>query len=359
MGYLIYRGKVENGDTSSYDTEEEWTAAENAGVVCLPAAGLRDDDEEIRHYGGNINYWSSTLYENGCACGVISFDTDFYPDYDDIYCGLGCSVRLVADAPKLPEVPVESISLSETELELIEGLSESLTVTFTPAEATKKAVFWSSDNTSVATVDQTGKVSAVSVGTATITAVADGLAKASCAVTVKPLPLTGTANAIIGGDDVTVNWVQLWAGGPRFADRNVGASSATGTGIMMTFTDATQKGSDYVWGDNWCTPSKEQMNELLLAAQRDPNSKVECECIKVDDNWGFKFTGKGAYAGNSVFFPASYYNEDACQVNANYWSSSVDNDSQPVGMSLIDVYDSRSCDWCYDDNCLVRPVLNN
>lgn len=32
---------VQNGDQTSYDTEEEWTAAQQGGVVCLPAAGAR------------------------------------------------------------------------------------------------------------------------------------------------------------------------------------------------------------------------------------------------------------------------------------------------------------------------------
>ena len=65
-------------------------------------------------------------------------------------------------------VDVTGVSLDET-LQLEYGQSETLTPTFTPAEATNQNVTWKSSNTSVATVDASGKVTTVAVGTATIT----------------------------------------------------------------------------------------------------------------------------------------------------------------------------------------------
>ena len=66
------------------------------------------------------------------------------------------------------------------------GDTATLTATITPSNATNKAVEWKSDDTSVATVDTSGKVTAIKAGTATITATAaDGSGeKATCAVTV-------------------------------------------------------------------------------------------------------------------------------------------------------------------------------
>ncbi|MBQ7517305.1 MAG: Ig-like domain-containing protein [Bacteroidales bacterium] len=81
---------------------------------------------------------------------------------------------------------VTGISLNKTSLFLLEGDSETLSATVTPDNANDKTLTWSSSNTSVATMDQAGKVTAVSEGTATITATAnDGSGKkATCLVLV-------------------------------------------------------------------------------------------------------------------------------------------------------------------------------
>ena len=81
-------------------------------------------------------------------------------------------------------VAVTSIALNKTSLSLKEGESETLVATVSPDNATDKTVTWSSTNTSVATVDQSGRVTAIKEGTATITAKA-GDKTATCAVTVK------------------------------------------------------------------------------------------------------------------------------------------------------------------------------
>jgi uncharacterized protein YjdB len=81
-------------------------------------------------------------------------------------------------------IVVSGITLDKTELVLIVGdAAVQLTATVAPGNATDKTVTWSSDKTSVATVDATGKVTAVAEGTATITAKA-GDKTATCTVTV-------------------------------------------------------------------------------------------------------------------------------------------------------------------------------
>lgn len=88
------------------------------------------------------------------------------------------------------KVPVESVSLSHTELSLTEGDTGTLTATVKPDNATNKDVTWSSDNPSVATVNN-GVVTAVSKGAATITVTTeDGNKTATCKVTVTHGPLT-------------------------------------------------------------------------------------------------------------------------------------------------------------------------
>lgn len=69
-------------------------------------------------------------------------------------------------------------------------------------------------------------------------------------------PTKGTATALINGVKTDVNWVQLWAGGPRFATENVKEE--------MTWFEATKKGSDFVWGENWRTPTAEECDGLQM-----------------------------------------------------------------------------------------------
>ena len=71
------------------------------------------------------------------------------------------------------------------ELSIKVGTTETLTPVFTPTDATEKTVTWTSSDKTVATVDQNGKVTAVGVGTATITVLTkDGGYTDTCTVTV-------------------------------------------------------------------------------------------------------------------------------------------------------------------------------
>ena len=80
-------------------------------------------------------------------------------------------------------IPVTGISLDEDTLELTVGDTATLTATVAPDDTTDPAVTWTSDTESVATVEN-GVITAVSAGTATITATA-GDKSATCTVTVK------------------------------------------------------------------------------------------------------------------------------------------------------------------------------
>lgn len=82
-------------------------------------------------------------------------------------------------------VSVTGVTLNKTSANLTVGGTVILNATITPSDATNKNVTWSSDNTSVATVDADGKVTAAGAGTATITVTtADGNKTATCVVTV-------------------------------------------------------------------------------------------------------------------------------------------------------------------------------
>ena len=87
-----------------------------------------------------------------------------------------------------PYIPVSSVKINLSSLELTQGEVVSLTVTVEPANATDKTVVWRSDDSDVASVDQEGNVTAVSQGNTVITAECGDMS-ATCVVTVFPAEL--------------------------------------------------------------------------------------------------------------------------------------------------------------------------
>lgn len=92
----------------------------------------------------------------------------------------------------------DSISLSDTSVSLSAGQTKTLSVI-----GATETVQWSSSNTSVATVDSNGKVTAKKAGKATITAKTGGL-ELTCSVTVKKPVISTKAFTITAGQKRTL-----------------------------------------------------------------------------------------------------------------------------------------------------------
>ncbi len=143
---------------------------------------------------------------------------------------------------------VSEITLDKTDIKLDKGATEQLTATVSPADASDDSVSWISSNNQVATVDQSGKVTAVKPGTATITAKA-GDKTATCKVTVSS-PLKGisiekeislgvsatyTLKVTYNPDDTTSNKTVTWtSSNPTVAkvDKGVVTALANGEAII-------------------------------------------------------------------------------------------------------------------------------
>ena len=125
--------------------------------------------------------------------------------------------------------PVTSITLNKTSASIKVGETVSLTATVNPSDATDKTVIWNTSDASVATVSN-GVVTAVKVGTATITAKA-GDKTATCAITVAATPVSS----------VTLNKtsVSLKAGETITLAATVNPSDATDKTVIWSTSDAS------------------------------------------------------------------------------------------------------------------------
>ena len=176
-------------------------------------------------------------------------------------------------------------------------------------------------------------------------------------------PTKGTANALINGKETSIKWVQLWPGGPRFATDNVKEE--------MTWTDAAKTGKDYVWGENWRTPTVEEVTEPG-GLQAEWNTKEEEWVVKEgsptftittapDGTEAVVFTGvQPGYTKNTLTLYKKVvdgYNQFAFWTSTNdgkhgckfiIWR--IDNKTRAFGISKV--HDPNT------EKDLVRPVLS-
>lgn len=169
-------------------------------------------------------------------------------------------------------------------------------------------------------------------------------------------PTTGTATATINGKTETIGWVQMWIGGPRIAVKNVEG--------QMNWTDAAKTGSEYVWGSNWRTPTKDEMDFVEKDGYTTKTSNVEVDNV-IENNvvTGFKYIGvQPGYNKNTMFLPST----DPKNHGGVYWSSTdagLYNENEEVGWNLNMIVLHKDSHTHYflrhkkDIPYAVRPVL--
>ncbi len=123
---------------------------------------------------------------------------------------------------------VESVALDQTSVTLLAGETQQLTATISPTDATNKNIAWSSSDSAVASVDQTGLVTAHQTGTTQITVTTeDGGYTATCEVTVYTLSQTPTHLAL----SVQRNGVRYYVPQSEYANTNL--TGFTKEGIVV------------------------------------------------------------------------------------------------------------------------------
>ena len=182
-------------ESISLDCEEltlKRGASERLTATVYPATA---DDRSVRWTSSDEDV--ATVDAEGIVTAVsVGIATVTAATNDGTDLSASCVVTVT---PKL----AESISLDREELTLERGASECLTATVLPSYADNCSVTWASSDEDVATVDAGGIVTAISAGTATVTATTnDGTdLSASCIVTVSD------ATAV---DNVTDNPIQVY-----------------------------------------------------------------------------------------------------------------------------------------------------
>lgn len=290
-----------------------------------------------------------------------------------------CVITVITD-PQL----ATGISLDKTSITLYVGEEETLIPTVNPSTATIKTVKWTSSDESVATVEENGKVTAASKGTATIKAEAnDGSGvSASCIVVVKnPCP----AGAVDLGLSVYWTTTNLGAANPedygdyyawgeteakenygwetykfRISGNNISNVKFSKYNTEESYGEVDNKNvldqeddvAHVKLGGNWRMPTEKEWDELIR--------KCTWTWTKQNGVSGYKVSGSN---GNSIFLPAAgrrrYSNPSDAISTGRYWSSSLDKYEPRNAQHLLFESDSKTIHSFGGYRCFgfsVRPV---
>lgn len=183
MGLFLFSLKVNAANNvttihASGDTQGATISGTTDGDVVAVLIEILDGNNQIVTLETHPVTDGSFRATLSCTLSEGSTYTAYVVNYD----GSGVAQSTTFAIP----VPVTSVGLDKSsETITVAGGMLQLTATIFPANASKRNVTWSTNNASVATVDQTGKVTAVANGTATITVTTeDGNKTATATITV-------------------------------------------------------------------------------------------------------------------------------------------------------------------------------
>lgn len=175
---------------------------------------------------------------------------------------------------------------------------------------------------------------------------AEGL-KAGKYYTLKTGENNGHKTATINGVNEEIDWVQLWPGGPKFATKNVAEK--------MNFTEACKTGDAYVWGANWRTPTKDEIDDINSSTK----GLVSCEVVTQEGKVGLLYKGlMPEYTDKTLFIHSESSTTE--HVGFSYWTSTKGQNGEGYAFS-IQIVDVKFYVWPIKMNAVtnyfVRPVL--
>ncbi len=229
-----------SGSTSCYQCNKDSDCGSNKDCIghkCVSKCNLSGKyySDGSKTCNGNVKYvcdagkWSTTTCDCGCSSGSCQSKDSFYY-YDEGKTSTACvSAGSYCDADKCKSakgktcyssksscesanikpvtVPVTGITVNRTSASLLVGSYVDITATVLPNDASNKSVSWSSSDSSIAKVSDSGRITGVKSGTAKVTAKTSNGKTATVSIDVKAAPTDscktagGTCRATCGSNE--------------------------------------------------------------------------------------------------------------------------------------------------------------
>lgn len=281
----------------------------------------------------------ATVNSSGIVTGVKSGTCTITCTAED---GSGVNAKCIVT---VTNVLATGITLNKMSVLIDPDKSYQLKATITPANTTDKNVTWKSSNKNIATVDNSGLVTAVQSGDVIITCTAaDGSGvSATCALSVSGKPELlkaidlglpsgtmwsninlgaissyGTGGYYMWGETLpqaTQGWkTYKLCNGTNTTITKYCTDSSYGTVDNKTVLEPTDDAARVRWGNEWEMPNNSQLQEL----------KQYCtlEWTARNSHNGYLITGPN---GNSIFLPAASNTDNVAgiETRGDYWSKEV------------------------------------
>ena len=174
-----------------------------------------------------------------------------------------CNVEVI---PRI--INVSNVSLNKTQVQMVEGTTETLVATVSPSNATNQNVRWASSNEQVATVSN-GVITAKKAGTARITVITeDGNKTAVCDVEVEQKPIE-----IVNVTNISLNktQIQMVEGATETLRATISPSNATDQNVRWISSN-----EQVATVSNGVITAKESGTATITVITKDGNKTATC-----------------------------------------------------------------------------------
>ena len=378
--------------------------------IFFPASGIFDGTNTKRYYNMFGYYWTNYIHIASYDFNPYFFriNNGFYSDnIRHFYRYYGLSIRPVT--PSKDWLSYLHLIMDPSEISLLPRKRHWLKAIImrgdyeypnedinTRISKNDSRLVWSSNNTSVATIDNSGQITTLSPGTAIITAFLDTIFT-QCVVTVVDESTIEHEYVDLG---LSVNWATCNLGAESIQD--YGDYYAWGETSVKpertydwvtykycngTYNELTKYCSDkqfgyngyyddktilepsddaakVVWGEEWRMPSKEEFNELLDSCTWRWINNSEVDGIFYGR--GFLITSRvKGYTDKSIFLPAAGYHDmyglQEAGKTCYYWSNSLDTLSTTgaFGYSFSEYKYFNDSRFTRSKGATIRPVFSS